>query len=48
MTLSERVTEVLQRLKPRLEELAEGHVELVEVDEERSTVRMQLIGGRLC
>ncbi len=48
MKLEKRVEEVLERLKPRLEELAEGHVKMIEVDEGRGTVRVKLIGGRLC
>lgn len=48
MELRERVKEVVERLKPRLEELAEGHVQLIEVDEGRGMVRVKLIGGRLC
>jgi Fe-S cluster biogenesis protein NfuA len=48
MTLTERVAEAVERLKPKLEHLAEGHVELVGVDGERGQVKVKLIGGMLC
>jgi len=48
MQLTERVAEAIEQLKPRLEDLADGHVELVAVDEEQSTVRLRLIGGMVC
>ena len=47
MTFRERVAQVVHDLEPRLEELAEGHAELMEVDEERRIVTLKLIGGRL-
>ncbi|GEM_PF-5961066 len=33
MELRKRVEQALERLKPKLEDLAEGHVELLDVDE---------------
>ncbi len=47
MTLEERVVHALQELEPRLEELAEGHAELLEADANRGRVTLKLIGGRL-
>ncbi len=47
MTFKERVAEAVQELEPRLEDLAEGHAELMEVDEEKGIVTLKLIGGRL-
>jgi Fe-S cluster biogenesis protein NfuA len=47
MTFRERVAQAVQELEPRLEDLAEGHAELMEVDEERRVVTLKLIGGRL-
>jgi len=38
----------LEGINPELERLAEGHVELAEVDRKRGRVRIRLIGGRLC
>ena len=48
MELRKRVEQALERLKPKLEDLAEGHVELLDVDERGGTVKVKLIGGRLC
>jgi Fe-S cluster biogenesis protein NfuA len=48
MTLTERIAEAVEKLKPKLEHLAEGHVEFVGVDEERGQVRVKLIGGMVC
>lgn len=47
MTLEEKVAQALQELEPRLEELAEGHAELLDADAERGRVTLKLIGGRL-
>ncbi|HVN24825.1 MAG TPA: hypothetical protein VMT71_12705 [Syntrophorhabdales bacterium] len=47
MTFRERVAQAVQELVPRLEELAEGHVELMDLDEEKGVVTLKLIGGRL-
>ncbi len=47
MTFEEKVTRTLLELEPRLEELAEGYAELMEVDPERGRVTLKLIGGRL-
>jgi len=46
--LKQRVEEAVSRLKARLEELAEGYVEVSDVDEERGDVRLILVGGRMC
>jgi hypothetical protein len=47
VTLEEKVTQALRELEPRLEQLAEGYAELLEVDAERNRVTLKLIGGRL-
>jgi len=47
MTFREKVERAVHELEPRLEHLAEGHGELMEVDEERRIVTLKLIGGRL-
>ena len=47
MTLREKVAQAVQELEPRLEELADGHAELMEVNEESGIVTLKLIGGRL-
>ena len=47
MGLSERVRETIDLLAPRLENLAEGSAELVNVDEANGTVTVKLMGGRL-
>lgn len=46
--LRDLVEEAVKRLKPRLEELAEGYVEVSDVDEGRGEVRLILVGGRVC
>jgi Fe-S cluster biogenesis protein NfuA len=46
--MKKRVEEILEKLKPRLDELAEGYVELIELDEGRNSIKLKLIGGRLC
>jgi len=47
MTLREKLTLALAAINPRLEELAEGYVELIEVDEARRVVVLKSFGGRL-
>ena len=47
MTLEEKIVQALRELEPRLEELAEGHAELLDADAERGRVTLKLIGGRL-
>ncbi len=47
MTLESKVVKALAELEPRLEELAEGYAELLELDAERGRVTLKLIGGRL-
>lgn len=47
MSLRERVEEALRDLNPRLEELAEGEVEVVSIDEETGTVTLRMLGGSL-
>jgi len=45
--LRQRVEEEIDHLKPRLEELAEGEVEVISVDEKTGTVTLRIFGGRL-
>ena len=47
MTFREKIAQAVQELEPRLEDLAEGHAELMETDEEKGVVTLKLIGGRL-
>jgi hypothetical protein len=45
--LRQRVEEEIDHLNPRLEELAEGEVELISVDEKTGTITLRTFGGRL-
>ena len=45
--LRQRVEEEIDRLNPRLRELAEGDVEVISVDEKTGTVTLRIFGGRL-
>jgi hypothetical protein len=47
VTFKEQVAQAVLELEPRLEDLAEGHAELLEIDEEKRIVTLKLIGGRL-
>jgi|YelNatPaOPRAMG01_1025707.scaffolds.fasta_scaffold25694_2 Fe-S cluster biogenesis protein NfuA len=48
MNLKRKVEEALGKINPKLEELAEGTVELIEVDEREGFVKLRLRGGSLC
>ncbi len=48
MDFEEKVRRVLEEMRPKLEELADGYVELVDADPSRGEVTLRLIGGRLC
>ncbi len=48
MEFAEEVKRVLEELRPKLEELADGYVELVDVNPSEGEVTLKLIGGRLC
>ncbi|MCS7280732.1 MAG: hypothetical protein NZ583_03780 [Desulfobacterota bacterium] len=45
--LFEKAKKVLEELKPKLDELAEGYAEVIDVDENEMKVKVRLIGGRL-
>ncbi len=47
MILHQKVEQALRELEPRLEDLSEGHAELLEINEEKGIVTLKLIGGRL-
>jgi hypothetical protein len=47
MALRERTEEVVQRINPKLEELAEGYVEFMDLDEGKGVLTIKLFGGRL-
>lgn len=47
MELKQRVEEEIDRLNPRLGELAGGDVEIISVDEKTGTVTLRIFGGRL-
>lgn len=48
MDLTVKVKEAIERINPKLEELAEGHVELRNVDPQAGRVVIRLIGGKVC
>ncbi len=37
----------LEELRPKLDEIAEGYAELIDMDEEKGVVKIRLIGGKL-
>lgn len=43
----ERVRLLLERIRPKLEELADGYAELLEADPVTKRVKVKLVGGRL-
>lgn len=47
MELKERIKKKIEEIKPRLEELACGHVEFIDLDEKEGSLKVKLIGGRL-
>jgi len=47
MTLKENIERALATINPRLEELADGYVELMELDEARKVLVVKSFGGRL-
>ena len=47
MDLQQKVEEEIIRLNPRLQELAEGTVEVISVDEPTGIVTLRIFGGRL-
>ncbi len=47
MTLRDKIDETVRRINPRLEELAEGEIEVVDLDEARGILTVRLLGGRL-
>ncbi len=47
MTFRERVEQAVRELEPKLENLAQGHAEVLEIDEAKGIVTLKLIGGRL-
>ncbi len=47
MTLKEKIERAIAAINPRLEELAEGYVEPLELDEARRVLVIKSFGGRL-
>jgi hypothetical protein len=47
MTFFMQVSKTLERLAPKLDDLADGAVELVEADGQTGKVKVRLLGGRL-
>lgn len=47
MTLREKVEDEIERLNPRLMELAQGEVTIVSIDEETATVTLRVFRGLL-
>ena len=48
MMFKDKVKEAVITIRPKLEEYAEGYVEFVGMDEAQGTVKVKLIGGRVC
>ncbi len=48
MDFAVKVREAIEKINPKLEELAEGHVELRSVDPQTGKVIIRLIGGKVC
>jgi Fe-S cluster biogenesis protein NfuA len=47
MTLKERIEQIVADLNPRLEDLADGYVEVLDIDEAGKAVTLKSFGGRL-
>lgn len=47
VSLLERARETMERLGPRLDDLADGCVEVVEADDATGLVKLRIMGGRL-
>lgn len=47
MNLLEKARKTMERLGPRLDELADGCVEVVEADDVTGVVKLRIMGGRL-
>ncbi len=47
MALKEKIERALAAINPRLEELADGYVELMELDEAQGALVIKSFGGRL-
>jgi Fe-S cluster biogenesis protein NfuA len=47
MALRERAEEVIQRINPKLEDLAAGYIEFMDLDEGKGVLTIKLFGGRL-
>jgi len=47
MDVGDEIRDALEELKPKLDELAEGYGELIDLDREKGIVYIRLIGGKL-
>ncbi len=47
MTLREKIEGLLATINPRLEHLAQGYVEFMELDEPKRVLTIKSFGGRL-
>ncbi len=45
--MEEKITDLLRRINPKLEELSEGYVEFLGFDRERGELTIKTFGGRL-
>ena len=46
--LIEELKDFIEKINPKLEELAEGSVEFLGFDRKSGVLKLKLIGGRLC
>lgn len=47
MDAIDEIKNSLEEFKPKLEELAEGYAEFLDMDKEKGIVKVKLIGGKL-
>jgi Fe-S cluster biogenesis protein NfuA len=47
MGLRERIEKKIEEINPTLESLADGYVQVLDVDETQGIVKLRLFGGRL-
>jgi hypothetical protein len=45
--ITDKIKETIERLNPKFDELAEGYAEFLSFDENKGSVTVRLIGGKL-
>jgi hypothetical protein len=45
--ITDKIKETIERLNPKFDELAEGYAEFLSFDENKGSVTVKLIGGKL-